>query len=91
MQATIRPEKSAFLDGEARCALSGMVKTRIFQGNHWLYQIATPAGLVTVIRQNTGEAAPSEGATVRITWRSEDMSLTPNSKSPAPAAAEANP
>jgi putative spermidine/putrescine transport system ATP-binding protein len=91
MQATIRPEKIAFLDGEARCALSGTVKTRIFQGNHWLYQIVTPAGLVTVIRQNTGEAAPSEGATVRITWRSEDMSLTPNTKPTAPAAAEANP
>jgi putative spermidine/putrescine transport system ATP-binding protein len=76
MLATIRPEKIAFADGDARCALSGSVKTRIFQGNHWLYQIATPAGVVTVIRQNTGEPAPSEGATVRITWRAEDMSFT---------------
>ncbi|KAB2848948.1 MAG: ABC transporter ATP-binding protein [Hyphomicrobiaceae bacterium] len=74
--ATIRPEKIAFADGEVRCALSGTVKTRIFQGNHWLYQIATPAGVVTVIRQNAGGAAPSEGASVRITWRSEDMSLS---------------
>ena len=89
MLATIRPEKIAFADGDARYALSGTVKTRIFQGNHWLYQIVTPAGLVTVIRQNTGEAAPSEGATVRITWRSEDMSLTADTK-PA-AAAEASP
>ena len=76
MLATIRPEKIAFADGDARCALSGTVKTRIFQGNHWLYQVVTPAGLVTVIRQNSGEAAPSEGATVHITWRSEDMSLS---------------
>jgi putative spermidine/putrescine transport system ATP-binding protein len=79
MLATIRPEKIAFADGDARCALSGSVKTRIFQGNHWLFQIATPAGVVTVIRQNTGESAPSEGATVRITWRAEDMSLREDS------------
>ena len=40
----------------------------------------------------SGQEIPEgKGATVRITWRSEDMSLTPNSKSPAPAAAEANP
>jgi putative spermidine/putrescine transport system ATP-binding protein len=75
MLATIRPEKIAFADGEARSALSGTVKTCIFQGNHWLYQVATPAGTVTLIRQNTGEPAPAEGAAVRITWRPEDMSL----------------
>jgi putative spermidine/putrescine transport system ATP-binding protein len=83
MLATIRPEKIAFADGEARCALSGTVKTRIFQGNHWLYQVATPAGMVTVIRQNTGEPAPSEGAAVRITWRPEDMSLRAEAGAPA--------
>src|SRR4030095_14303886 len=47
---------------------------RIFQGHHWLYHVATGAGVVTVIRQNSGEAQPSEGANVRITWRGEDMS-----------------
>jgi len=75
MLATIRPEKIAFIAADAPDALSGAVKTRIFQGNHWLYQVMTPAGLVTVIRQNTGETAPAEGASVRLTWRPEDMSL----------------
>jgi putative spermidine/putrescine transport system ATP-binding protein len=75
MLATIRPEKIAFCSVDARGALSGTVQTRIFQGNHWLYRIATAAGVVTVIRQNTGETAPSEGEEVRITWRSEDMTL----------------
>ena len=87
MLATIRPEKIAFADDEARCALSGTVKTRIFQGNHWLYQIVTSAGLVTVIRQNTGEAAPSEGATVRIAWRTEDMVLREDAATPTKAEA----
>jgi putative spermidine/putrescine transport system ATP-binding protein len=44
------------------------VRTRIFQGNHWLYQIETADGLVTVIRQNTGEAMPAEGEAVHLAW-----------------------
>ena len=51
----------------------GTVRTRIFQGNHWLYQVDTPAGLVTVVRQNGGEAVPVEGEAVRLSWRGEDM------------------
>ena len=74
--ATIRPEKIGFID-EAACSLGGRVRTRIFQGNHWLYQVETACGLVTVIRQNSGEMAPAEGAQVRLTWRAEDMFLRP--------------
>ncbi len=32
---------------------------------------------MTVIRQNSGEAPPGEGALVRLTWRPEDMSVRP--------------
>jgi putative spermidine/putrescine transport system ATP-binding protein len=70
---TIRPEKIAFAPATQVDALSGTIKTRIFQGNHWLYQVDTPAGLVIVIRQNTGEAVPAEGEAVRLFWRVEDM------------------
>jgi putative spermidine/putrescine transport system ATP-binding protein len=73
--ATIRPEKVSFvLDGAER-GLSGTVRTRVFQGAHWLYQVDTPAGALVVIRQNTGDMAPGEGAPVRLTWRSEDMTI----------------
>jgi putative spermidine/putrescine transport system ATP-binding protein len=61
---TVRPERIAF----AATGLSGTVKTRIFQGNHWLYQVETPSGLVTVIRQNTGEPMPTEGEAVCLAW-----------------------
>jgi putative spermidine/putrescine transport system ATP-binding protein len=74
---TVRPEKIGFTDG-GTCSLGGSVHTRIFQGNHWLYQVDTPCGLVTVIRQNSGEEAPAEGARVRLTWRAEDMSVRPS-------------
>jgi putative spermidine/putrescine transport system ATP-binding protein len=73
--ASIRPEKILFAPTAQRNAVSGVVKTRIFQGNHWLYQVDTPTGLMIVIRQNTGEAVPSEGDAVHLTWRSEDMML----------------
>ncbi len=64
---TVRPEKITFShDGAER--LAGRIATRIFQGNHWLYQVDTAAGLVTVIRQNSGELAPEEGESVSLTW-----------------------
>ena len=51
LMLTVRPEKIAFAaDGGG---LAGTVRTRIFQGNHWLYRIETAHGLVTVIRQNS--------------------------------------
>src|SRR5712675_2750335 len=62
--ATVRPERISF----AAAGLAGKVRTRIFQGNHWLYQIDTPLGLVTVIRQNSGEPMPAEGDDVHLAW-----------------------
>ena len=69
---TVRPEKISFA-GEG---LAGKVRTRIFQGNHWLYQVETSDGLLTVIRQNTGEAMPAEGDGVHLTWGSSPPHAT---------------
>ena len=63
----VRPERISF----AAAGVAGTVRTRIFQGNHWLYQVETSDGLVTVIRQNTGEPMPAEGATVHLSWVAE--------------------
>jgi putative spermidine/putrescine transport system ATP-binding protein len=65
---TVRPEKVRFTDA-ANGNIAGKVATRIFQGNHWLYQVDTPSGLVTVIRQNSGEPGPAEGENVSLTWQ----------------------
>ena len=62
----VRPEKITF----ASSGVAGTVRTRIFQGNHWLYQVDTVDGLVTVIRQNSGEVMPAEGAAVHLAWQS---------------------
>jgi putative spermidine/putrescine transport system ATP-binding protein len=62
--ATVRPEKISFVAS----GLCGQVRTRIFQGNHWLYQVETQGGLITVIRQNSGEPMPTEGEAVHLAW-----------------------
>ena len=79
---TVRPEKITFTDPAAD-RLTGSLKTRVFQGNHWLYQVDTAVGLVLVIRQNSGEAAPAEGDTVGLAWRPEDMAVRPRPEQPA--------
>ena len=70
--ASIRPERITFSDG---AGLAGTVKSRIFQGHHWLLQVATGAGLVIVIAPNDGRAIPDENAEIHLGWRAEDMAL----------------
>jgi putative spermidine/putrescine transport system ATP-binding protein len=69
--ASIRPERVVF----AEAGLPGTVKMRIFQGHHWLVQVATEAGLVTVIAPNDGRPVPHEGTITHLSWRSEDVAL----------------
>jgi putative spermidine/putrescine transport system ATP-binding protein len=73
--ATVRPEKISFVLDGGGAGLAGTVRTRVFQGAHWLYQVDTPAGALIVIRQNTGDMVPGEAAPVRVTWRAEDMTI----------------
>jgi putative spermidine/putrescine transport system ATP-binding protein len=68
----VRPEKVGFA-AEATAGVAGRVLTRIFQGNHWLFQCETEAGPALVIAQNGGQALPAEGDAVRLDWRPEDM------------------
>jgi putative spermidine/putrescine transport system ATP-binding protein len=72
--AAVRPEKISFA-APAADRLAGVVETRIFQGHHWLYRVATSAGDLFVIRQNTGDIMPAEGETVALVWRAEDMTV----------------
>ena len=68
---SIRPERIGFGDA----GLGAKIVTRIFQGNHWLFQCESECGPAIVIRQNDGTAQPVEGEAVRLTWRPEDMSV----------------
>ena len=74
IEASVRPERVCF-SAIAIGGLGGTVRTRIFQGNHWLYLVETGAGSITVVLQNNGLAVPAEGEQVRLTWSSNDMNL----------------
>jgi putative spermidine/putrescine transport system ATP-binding protein len=78
----IRPEKISFETASAS-TLPGIVKNRVFQGNHWLFQVDTPEGGVLVIRQNDGGPTPAVGESVALGWRADDMRAVP---APSPAA-----
>jgi putative spermidine/putrescine transport system ATP-binding protein len=68
---SVRPERIGFGDA----GLNAKIVTRIFQGNHWLFQCESEAGPAIVIRQNDGQAQPAEGDAVRLAWKHDDMSL----------------
>jgi putative spermidine/putrescine transport system ATP-binding protein len=71
--ASVRPERIYFSNSEG---LAGIVEARIFQGHHWLIQVTTDVGPVLVIAPNDGRAIPIEETAVRLTWRTEDMTLS---------------
>src|ERR1700704_718996 len=54
---SIRPERIGFGDA----GLAAKIVTRIFQGNHWLFQCESECGPAIVIRQNDGKPPPAEG------------------------------
>jgi putative spermidine/putrescine transport system ATP-binding protein len=72
----VRPEKMAF-GAPGPSALAARVTSRVFQGNHWLYQLDTPLGEALVIRQNDGGECPTEGADVHLVWRADAMRAVP--------------
>ena len=73
VNASVRPERIGFSDG---AGLAGTIRAKVFQGHHWLFQVATEVDIVLVIAPNDGRAMPGEGTTVRLNWRAEDMVLS---------------
>jgi putative spermidine/putrescine transport system ATP-binding protein len=62
----IRPEKVSFTGEDP--LVKGTITTRIFLGNHWLFQVATPLGVMHITQVNTDFPSVSEGDTVGLTW-----------------------
>ena len=75
-RVAIRPERIAFASSGG---LPGVVRRASFHGAQWLLLVETAAGLLTVIRQNSGAPAPREGEQVALSWRTEDMRVSPGS------------
>jgi putative spermidine/putrescine transport system ATP-binding protein len=57
--------------------LAGRVEARVFLGNHWLYQVQTPLGLVQISQSNRGAPSSAEGDTVSLRWAAEHAHVVP--------------
>ncbi|MBL8326130.1 MAG: ABC transporter ATP-binding protein [Rubrivivax sp.] len=80
VHVTVRPEKIRLLPAgmdRDQPGIDGRVRTRIFQGNHWLVQADALGQTLTVIAQNSGRPVPAEGEPVRLTWAASDLRLRP--------------
>ena len=76
----IRPEKILLTvpganDGPV---MVGQVTARIFQGNSWLYQVATEVGQVLIVRPNDGAPSFEEGVTVGLAWSPDQIRVVPD-------------
>jgi putative spermidine/putrescine transport system ATP-binding protein len=73
--ARVRPERVT-LSRADQSGLRGKVRTRVFQGAHWLFQLDTPAGPAVVMAPNDGSPVPAEADDVRLSWKAEDMAIS---------------
>ncbi|WP_249976334.1 ABC transporter ATP-binding protein [Vreelandella olivaria] len=68
IQLSIRPEKLE-LTQQAAGKLQGRVRTRLFLGNHWLYQVDSSVGELLVTQPNLGAQGAAVGDDVGIHWQ----------------------
>ena len=73
---SIRPEKVK-LTAAGGNGIAAFIKTRIFQGNHWLYEADVMGCKVTIITPNDGGQPAAENDPVWLEWRAEDMRVRP--------------
>ena len=66
----VRPEKLAFVPA-SDALVQGRVVARVFLGNHWLFQVDSPLGLLQATQVNAGLPAVAEGDTVGLRWAAE--------------------
>ena len=73
----IRPERLRLAAaGEGNVA--GKVKTRLFLGNFWLYEIESDLGRLRLTSANMGDRLPEEGEDIGLTWRDDDLRAIPS-------------
>ena len=73
--ARVRPERVTIAAATA-VGIRAKVRTRVFQGAHWLFQLDTSAGVAVVLAPNDGASMPREGEDVTLSWKPADMSVS---------------
>ena len=75
----LRPERLRLAPaGEGN--LAGRVKTRLFLGNLWLYEVDSVLGKLRLTSANLGDTLPEEGENVGLIWRDEDLRAISNER-----------
>ncbi|MBP3981328.1 ABC transporter ATP-binding protein [Acidovorax sp. JG5] len=69
----LRPEKVTL--AEAGQGVPATVRTRLFLGNHWLLELDSEIGPLSVSHINIGAAPPAVGASVRVSWLQSDLRI----------------
>lgn len=82
LEYIVRPEKIEFTE-EANALVRGRVIARVFLGNHWLYQVETPLGVMQLTQANNGLPPANEGDNVGLRWASEHARVVPRAESAA--------
>lgn len=73
----VRPERLTI--GPAGSAgFQARIRTRVFQGSHWLLSADSAAGPLTLMRQNDGAPVPREGENVTLSFQQQDAALLPH-------------
>lgn len=73
---SLRPEKLCLCaPGAGR--LDATITSRIFLGNHWLFQVESQLGMLLVFLQNNGATVPTEGEQVGLDWSLENLIILP--------------
>ncbi|MEJ1976399.1 MAG: TOBE domain-containing protein [Acetobacteraceae bacterium] len=64
---SLRPEK-LWVTAPGSGQVRGVIRSRLFLGNHWLFQLTSDLGELLVYQQNTNHAPPEEGDVVGVDW-----------------------
>ena len=73
---SIRPEKLHFTSA-ADGRLIGRVHTRLFLGNHWIFQVDSPVGALLVTVENSGNPVVEENEQIGLTWKPGEIRILP--------------
>jgi putative spermidine/putrescine transport system ATP-binding protein len=73
---SLRPEKLWVTEAGAG-RVGATIRSRLFLGNHWLFQVTTDLGELLIYQQNTNHAPPEEGDVVGVDWHPSSLRVLP--------------
>ena len=79
VNVSVRPEKIQFCE-PSKGQIDGVINTRIFLGNQWVFQVDSDIGEFVVVSQNTGREAIDEGHKVGLSWSAREVRALPLEK-----------